>query len=691
MELISPAGSQEAVAAAVQSGADTVYPAISGHTLGRDDNSFTDEEFEYAARYCRVRGCRIYADLNFLVGDNEIEEAADLAIRAAMLGADGIIVHDLGLLRVLRRAAPDLMLIAGSKMGLNNVDSVALAVFAGANRVILDTTADYRRISHIAKSSKVELIIPVHGEMCAGKRGNCYFSAMTSGVSANRATCPGLCRSDFSLGGRMDYYPLSLRDNCLVEHIEEIRQSGVAAVMIEGRDKRPEYSAAVTAIYSRAVHDRVEPTEDDFRYMDELLSDYGLTDGYFTGKKDSTMFASSPRASMYGASAAFTEIRRAYSGKESRRVPIRIFAVIRNGESLFGAEDALGNRAAIRGSLPRNATALSLDEPTLKEIFYRTAGTPYLVEDVSCIMEPRLYLSPETLDEIRRDLLARLSDARMQMGNFNTVGIPILPELPPKSEPPVISIEVRSASQLSPRLAEMGFHILYMPIDVFVENYASAAPFIEADTKIVVTLPHTISDEEDGRTRELLRKARDLGVTEVLIRNTGHIRVVVEEGLSPRGDAALNINNSHTLKTFEEAGLLSATLSYELSLEKIGAVSKCIDTELIVYGRLPIMFTEHCIINRNLHRHACRSLNNLSGRDGALYPILRELGCRNIIFSSQKLFLADRRADYEKLGLWGARLLFTTENSRECVSIAEAYLSDSGYEPNGTTRGLYYS
>lgn len=689
VELILPAGSQEAVAAAVQNGADAVYAAVGGRRLGRDDNSFSHEEFEYAARYCRVRGCRIYAELDFFAADSEIAEAADLARSAAMLGADGIIVHDLGLMRALSRAAPELQLIAGQKMGLDNAEAVSLAITAGASRVILADTLDLERISRIAETVKV--IVPVHGELCVSKRGNCFFGSMTLEdltASANRGSCPKLCRSDLSMGGRMDYYPLSMRDLCLAGHIEELRQAGVDAVVIGGRDKRPEYTAALTEIYARLVHEGSGPTEEDLRNMDELLSGYGLTDGYFSGKEEIEMAA--PRREMYEASRVFQDIRRGYTGRESRRVPIKIYAVIRGTETLFGAEDALGNRAAIRGGPPQRAGALTLTEPALEEVFYRTGGTPYFVEDVSCIVEPELFIPPETLESIRRELLARLSDSRMQMRELRFGTLPLLPDAARGTEKPLMNIEVRSSAQLSPGLAEKGFHILYIPLESFVEDFHSAAPFVEAGTKIAVTLPHSLSGDEEDELRGLLRRARELGASEALLRNTGHLNLALDEGFSPRGDVSFNVYNSYTLKAFEEAGLISAALPYELSFGEVAAMNKSLDTELIVYGRLPVMFTERCIINRSLQRHGCRSQISLSSRDGALYPLMREFGCRNVIYSSEKLFLADRRADYEALGLWAVRLLYTTENARECVRIAESYLSEGDYEPNGTTRGLYY-
>ena len=119
-------------------------------------------------------------------------------------------------------------------------------------------------------------------------------------------------------------------------------------------------------------------------------------------------------------------------------------------------------------------------------------------------------------------------------------------------------------------------------------------------------------------------------------------------------------------------------------------LSKVIDTELIVYGRLPLMITENCIVFNRSGRHACDNVNLLTDRKGERFPVVKAPGCRNEILNSKKLFLADKKRDYERIGLWGARLAFTTENPRECVQVTERYMDKGPYEPNDYTRGLYY-
>ena len=134
----------------------------------------------------------------------------------------------------------------------------------------------------------------------------------------------------------------------------------------------------------------------------------------------------------------------------------------------------------------------------------------------------------------------------------------------------------------------------------------------------------------------------------------------------------------------------SVTASFELRMAQIRDMKKPVNTEMIVYGRLPAMVSEQCIIKNSAGRCSCQTPGQLADRMGSVFPVVREYGCRNVIYNAHKLFLADKKADYKKCGLWGVRLMFTTESAHECVEVAKSYAGLSQYRPNGLTRGLYY-
>ena len=149
-------------------------------------------------------------------------------------------------------------------------------------------------------------------------------------------------------------------------------------------------------------------------------------------------------------------------------------------------------------------------------------------------------------------------------------------------------------------------------------------------------------DREYPGLREKLEQVRALGVKDALLGNLGMFPIARELGFTLRGDFGLEIYNAQALKEYKRLGLQSATLSFELKLAQIRDLSKCLDTELITYGRLPLMLMENCIIKNRTGSCGCQNTNILTDRKGARFPVVSAPGCRNELLNSQKLFLADK-------------------------------------------------
>ena len=200
-ELLSPAGSPEAVIAAVQNGADAIYLGMGNFNARRGAKNFTEEEFQKAVRYCRIRGCKVYVALNTLVGDREMEEAVAQARLASSLGADGLIVQDLGLVRALRQAVPDLPLHASTQMSIHNLAGVEAAAEMGLKRAVLARELSIDQIRFITSHASIETEVFVHGALCFCHSGQCYMSSLIGRRSGNRGMCAQPCRMQYSLGG----------------------------------------------------------------------------------------------------------------------------------------------------------------------------------------------------------------------------------------------------------------------------------------------------------------------------------------------------------------------------------------------------------------------------------------------------------------------------------------------------------
>ena len=213
---------------------------------------------------------------------------------------------------------------------------------------------------------------------------------------------------------------------------------------------------------------------------------------------------------------------------------------------------------------------------------------------------------------------------------------------------------------------------------------------MQRGTVPVAVLPRILTDSELEPVQRALEALFDEGVNEALVGNLGHAYLAKNAGMKLRGDFGLNAFNSQTLDVLRQAGFLSATASFELRLSQIQDMRKPLDTEAIIYGRLPVMVSDQCVIRHSSGHCTCQTPAQLADRMGSTFPVVKEYGCRNVIYNAHKLYLADKKDDLYSAGLWGLRLLFSTESPRECVEVARGHLGLSDYRPNVLTRGLYY-
>ena len=692
IELLSPAGSPEAVIAAVQNGADAVYLGLENFNARRRAKNFTEEEFAKAVRYCRIRGCKVYVTINTLINDRELEDAVAVAHRASDLGADGIIIQDLGLIRQLHAAIPELPLHASTQMTIHNLAGVEAAAQLGLTRAVLARELSLEQIRYITKNASIETEVFVHGALCFCHSGQCYMSAMIGQRSGNRGMCAQPCRMQYSLGGRLDEYPLSMKDQCLADRLQELEDAGVASLKIEGRMKQPEYTGIVTGVYSKVLREHRKPTEEEMLLLRQAFSHHGdvqgFTQGYFNGDKKDMIGVRSK--SDTADESVYARARKAYADGELRRVPVHFYSLVEKGAKARAiAFDDEGHRAVVESEVPTRARNRGLTVENMREQMFKTGGTPYRCVDNQAKVDPGLYLSAATINEMRRTLVNRLSEERARVEPRPFLTVP--PEPVPKKAPieKKLIFQVLTADQLTPELAELKPDYLYVPALAAAEDPSLLQPFVEKGSVPVAVLPRIITDTETEPVQRALEKLAKAGVGEALVGNLGHVYMPRAVGMKLRGDFGLNAFNYRALEVLCQAGFLSATASFELRLSQIRDMIKPLDVEMIVYGRLPLMVSDQCVIKNSSGRCTCQTPSLMTDRMGAVFPVVKEYGCRNVIYNAHKLFLADIRDTLDNVGVWGYRLMFSTESPRECVEVARTHRGLSDYRPNEQTKGLY--
>ena len=231
LELLSPAGSMDSLMAAVQNGADAVYMGYGDFNARRNAKNFTEADFASAVSYCHLRGVKVYLTLNPLLTDRELPPAADLARRASEIGADAVLVQDLGVLRAVRQVAPDLPVHASTQMTVHSLDGVKLCADLGMKRAVLSRELPADQIEYICQHSPIEIEVFGHGALCMCYSGQCFFSALVGGRSGNRGMCAQPCRLNYGWGQTADKPLLSLKDMSLAKHLQELEEMGYKLVI----------------------------------------------------------------------------------------------------------------------------------------------------------------------------------------------------------------------------------------------------------------------------------------------------------------------------------------------------------------------------------------------------------------------------------------------------------------------------
>lgn len=459
--------------------------------------------------------------------------------------------------------------------------------------------------------------------------------------------------------------------------------------------KRPEYVAVITRIYARLLEEGREPTPAESAELEQAFSRSGFTDWYWQGRHGAAMFGTRPENAR-DPKELFDAAKAAYEKDDLRTVPVRFTGNISAGAPCtLSAADRDGHTVTVTGPVPEAARNRSLTAQEVADRLKKTGGTAYRCEAADIAVDEGLSLPASAVNALRRDALAALTEARTAVPDRRELPVPEPPDIDCAAAAPEFTVSVARMEQLTGGVLDWRPSRVYVPLEELAE--LDALP--EADTEWCAVLPRVWRDRDEADLRRMLERAGDLGVTGAALGNIGHLPLVRDTGLRLYGDFGLNVFNARSLDYLRGKGLESACVSFELRFAQIRDMQKILPAEAIVYGRLPLMITENCLIqNREGCRRdrqgaivpadgPCRLPHELRDRTGAAFPLLPVYGHRTEVQNSRPLWLADR-AEYRRLGLAYARLRFTTETPEACVRVFRGYL-DGSAASGEFTRGLY--
>ncbi len=651
-ELLAPAGDFSALVAAVAGGADAVYIGGKSFSARAFAKNFDMPDIRRAVRYCHIHNVKLYVALNTLVFDRELTDAVKYAAELYSVGVDALICADLGAIREIRRAIPELEIHASTQMSIHNSLGADEAARLGISRVVLARELSLSDIKATVDNCIPECEIFLHGALCVCHSGQCLFSSLVGGRSGNRGECAQPCRLPYNGG-----YPLSLRDLSLAEYIPELIESGVASLKIEGRMKSAEYVYGVTSIYRRLLDEKRRATPEECAELARIFSRGGFTDGYLTGNIQAPM--TGVRSELDKESS-----RELVSfSSEEQRASVSAEIKIKRGEQsrlrLFCGE----RFAEVSGDVPTEAISAPLTEAGVKSRLCKMGATSLALkpEDIVCEIDSGLNLSPASINALRREAaeLIESCDRDFKLPEDFSIKARPVPRCHALRTAQVFNPQ--SFLEYSKKYGNTFFDIAFLPL-------FGNIPKEESIKNIGVYLPPIITECELVSVKKRLAEVKNDGIMYTLVGNIGHFSLAKEYGLVPVGDMRLNITNSSTRAFYRSLGAENTVLSPEITLP----MARDIGGGEIIYGRIPLMLTERCFIKESFGCDKCGTAR-LTDRQGAHFPMMREWEHRNIIFNSVKTYMLDKPAELERQGILHIHFIFSDETPEQIAEAVRSY------------------
>lgn len=660
-ELLAPAGSIDALKAAVYAGADAVYFGGGSFNARAFAKNFNDEELKTAFDICRSFGIKAYIVLNTVLTDWEIPKALEFVAKLeSNYKPNAYIVQDIGLITKLKKTYPNIPLHASTQMQLHSSHSASKAKKLGLERIVFARELSKEDIKK-ASSCGLETEIFVHGAVCVCQSGGCLMSSFIGGRSGNRGRCAQPCRQSYN-----GAYPLSLKDMCYASHIPEICAMGVDCLKIEGRMKSPEYVYETVSVYRTLLDECRAATNAELNRLSAAFSRSGFSDGYYVGKKNKAMFGIRTETDKEISRSKNVVIR-------ERKIPVSLFAEFRAGEEVFVRASAAGYTAQIYGQKPFEAINQPLSKESLSARLCKTGDTLFSVAQCEVILDDGIMLPISVINALRRDVLNKLQcaiiDGNTPKRSIDAKSVADETDSTPFSGKPLCVARFDGQMPSKAVLNEA----LRVCDRVDLPIWHKLPPDVDV-SKISLILPRTVFDSDTDNIKKLIVGAKERGINQLTVPNIGMLSLC--EGFILHGDYTLNVTNADSAKALIKLGFNSVTVSPEVVPD---AIVKSVGTaEYTVYGKAPLMHTETCIISNIT---TCKKdgvcTAALKDKTGAVFPIMREYKHRNIIYNSVPTYLLDKT---EKLnGVSAFVLYFTNESDNEVLSVLEARNNGAAY------------
>lgn len=704
-ELLAPAGSFEALKAAVSAGADAVYLGGSAFGARAYAKNLSQQEILSAIDYVHLRDRKLYLTVNTLLKEEELEEKLyPYLLPYYEQGLDAVIVQDIGVLQAVRSWFPDLDIHASTQMTITGSAGARFLESLGATRIVPAREMSFAEIQKIHRTTNLEIECFVHGALCYCYSGQCLFSSLIGGRSGNRGRCAQPCRLPYEaydkdghrMGEPQDRYPLSPKDMCTVELLPEIIKSGIMSLKIEGRMKKPEYTAGVVSIYRKYLDlyekkpSRFRVLPEDLKKLYELYNRDGFNKSYYTIRNGREMMAlknekeQETKKKQRRNEQLFYEVQRDYLETEEK-VPISGFLTLYPDQPAFlSVESGKYNVTAECGTVEA-AKKQPLTEERVRTQLEKTGETPFYFQDLTICMDENCFVPMQTLNELRRSVSDQLIREMTESYRRKT------PECPERARTETKEAETAGVPELTASVETKAQWNALLEIPEITTIYAGMGCFKreifeeqaekgiqkakELGKQVYLMLPHVVREGELKEYRETFRALKEIGLGGFLVRNLESFSFLKEMGMENevRLDYSVYTYNSRAQKFWHAQKVQRDTIPYELNEWEIKKRDNR-NSEMVVYGYLPMMVSAQCVqknLNGCTHNYA---LVHLKDRMGKYFPVKSYCtSCYSVIYNSLPLGLVKEANEIRQLHPAAVRLNFTIETLEETKEIARSF------------------
>lgn len=614
VELLSPAGNTDCLKAAVLSGADAVYFGGGSFNARRGAKNFVGKELDEAVEYCRLRKVKTNITLNTLLFDRELEDALNFASHLYSIGADAVIVQDLGLAALLRRELPELPVHASTQMGIHTSEGLKLLEKMGVSRAVLARETPLDEIRRMHETSPVELEFFCHGALCMSFSGSCLFSSMAGERSGNRGTCAQPCRKNASVlsprAGK-DEFALSTNDIMMLDELPNLIGAGVCSFKIEGRMKSPEYVATVTRIYRRALDGDRDPFSE--KKLFSIFNRGAFSTAHLRGDSVTTGHVGSAKPEKELIAEAHESVR-----KELPKWELTAGLKLVPGEAAELSLETEGYSASASGAIAETAL-IPPDAARLNSVLNKLGDTPFRLGRLTLTGDG--FVPVSALNALRREAAEGLERrilfidrGEKRIGRGDITGY-VLPDGPSEGKP-IRYIRVRTEDEAVTAQAEL------VGLDPVNAENVDLKKLEGTRGRLVLILPNVLMTEGARKAYEKLLACGMFSGVEA--NNISQWDMGKELPVRIAG-IGMNAFNAAAFTFLKSIGFTHIMPSPELTARELRELSRDFGKVMImnVFGRTPLMQLMHCPVKEYRGCRGCKGFAGvLSDGEGRRFPLL---------------------------------------------------------------------